>query len=682
MRIFRTVILAILAIIFVVIAAIVTIDGNLSSIIGYSAFKKGERLFPYTHSQMNEINWMRVQDVHETAEFERKENGIWWMNHPWNDRMDPRAAAAILQFTYSTTIVDALPINNTVKASMREFGVETSPVNITLKKSRPSGDATTLARYTLGSQAPWIAHDPEHNANFDTTYMKSNFYGRSKRILVGTGNILPLFKESVSHLRDHRPFLLAPSSTPLPNQPCDIVIKNKKQNIHLTKEALQSPWKITEPLPLPSNNEKIGFLVNKLQLLTGVKVYDHAEGILPDLPDHELTTITVRTFSNPASPVTLTIYPRTSLNSETVLATVSDRNAIFELPVKKIELNDTASLPGITDLDLDLSLLRSPYLMEIDRTKLRGISIRFYNSPFPLIVRLMEGDKNKSVSSKWLYSAEGNTYADINEEQLFDLLKTLVSCKIKNFASDSPDDLALYGLKKPSYTITLAYDDKDPANTPPLQTIFIGKGLDDSWYAMENGKPSVYQIGQDFMKVIKTDNLSWLQKKLFRFSRLELRELGLARANEEPLKLKYDYLGESWSATSGDKDVTSLINPNRARYYLDALEKINVKQWLPHSDEDAAKALEKPVFTLSITLNVPENDNKKLTVIPTPDNQTFTELPIPADTVRQETVTLQIAPMGQAGQTFYYYGKISTSPYYFILEMDAVQILGASVYER
>lgn len=65
------------------------IDGNLSRIIGRTAFSSGERLFPYTREEMNEVSWMRINCVGDVAEFRRKSNGVWWCEKPWNDRMDP-----------------------------------------------------------------------------------------------------------------------------------------------------------------------------------------------------------------------------------------------------------------------------------------------------------------------------------------------------------------------------------------------------------------------------------------------------------------------------------------------------------------------------------------------------------------------------------------------------------------
>ncbi len=136
-----------------------------------------------------------------------------------------------------------LPLHKIDSASLKEFGVKTTPVTITLKEMSDDGKrSSTVARYTLGSLAPWLVDDPENKTTDDTTYMQTDFYGRDTRILVGTGNILPLFKSGIRQLRDHRPLLLHPA------MPASIEINNRGQRIALERKTPGSPWKITYPL--------------------------------------------------------------------------------------------------------------------------------------------------------------------------------------------------------------------------------------------------------------------------------------------------------------------------------------------------------------------------------------------------------------------------------------------------
>lgn len=61
MRILRFILLVLVTLAAIGAAVLLTIDGNLSRIIGRTAFSSGERLFPYTKEEMNEISWMRHQ---------------------------------------------------------------------------------------------------------------------------------------------------------------------------------------------------------------------------------------------------------------------------------------------------------------------------------------------------------------------------------------------------------------------------------------------------------------------------------------------------------------------------------------------------------------------------------------------------------------------------------------------
>ena len=67
MRTFRFILLILITLASVGAAVLLTIDGNLSRIIGRTAFSSGERLFPYTREEMNEVSWMRINCVGDVA---------------------------------------------------------------------------------------------------------------------------------------------------------------------------------------------------------------------------------------------------------------------------------------------------------------------------------------------------------------------------------------------------------------------------------------------------------------------------------------------------------------------------------------------------------------------------------------------------------------------------------------
>ena len=686
MRILRFILLVLVTLAAIGAAVLLTIDGNLSRIIGRTAFSSGERLFPYTKEEMNEISWMRINCGGDMAEFRRRPNGVWWGEKPWDDRMDPRAAAAILQYTYSTSIVDALPLHKIDSASLKEFGVKTTPITITLKEMSADGRrSSTMARYTLGSTAPWLVDDTENQTTDDTTYMQTDFYGRDSRILVGTGNILPLFKSGIRQLRDHRPLLIHPA------MPASIEINNKGQRIALERPSPdpRTPWKITYPLPLDTDPQMMDVLLGTLQKLTAVRVYDPEETSVPDMTDDQVTSVSIRNFTGRLAgdgkslaveekPVTLRIYPPSDNSNlaELVKATVSDRKAVFELAQTT---GSNKEVPGVRNIPLDLNLLRSKQLTDIGDYKITGLSIRRSLQDYPTIVRFVQGDEKTGQQPTWMYTAEGSRYQEVNPDHLVSLLKTVKTGNVAGFASDKATDLAVYGLDNPLLTLTMSLLPKPNEEPRPPVTVFFSKGTDGSWYARQSGKPTVVMLDNEYMKTFTANALAWKKKSLLSFNRYNLKEMHLERIGSGgALVLKFDRLDDSWTASKDGRDETLNINPNRANRYLDELEKMEVVSWLPYTNPEAREALKKPVFRLKLVIQVYKDASRQEhREITGKDGITFSAEP----EMEEKTISMEIAPAGEAGFSRFYYGKINTTPYYFILNMDSVRLLGASLAE-
>ena len=686
MRILRFILLVLVTLAAIGAAVLLTIDGNLSRIIGRTAFSSGERLFPYTKEEMNEISWMRINCGGDMAEFRRRPNGVWWGEKPWDDRMDPRAAAAILQYTYSTSIVDALPLHKIDSASLKEFGVKTTPITITLKEMSADGRrSSTMARYSLGSTAPWLVDDTKNQTTDDTTYMQTDFYGRDSRILVGTGNILPLFKSGIRQLRDHRPLLIHPA------MPASIEINNKGQRIALERPSPdpRTPWKITYPLPLDTDPQMMDVLLGTLQKLTAVRVYDPEETSVPDMTDDQVTSVSIRNFTGRLAgdgkslaveekPVTLRIYPPSDNSNlaELVKATVSDRKAVFELAQTT---GSNKEVPGVRNIPLDLNLLRSKQLTDIGDYKITGLSIRRSLQDYPTIVRFVQGDEKTGQQPTWMYTAEGSRYQEVNPDHLVSLLKTVKTGNVAGFASDKATDLAVYGLDNPLLTLTMSLLPKPNEEPRPPVTVFFSKGTDGSWYARQSGKPTVVMLDNEYMKNFTANALAWKKKSLLSFNRYNLKEMHLERIGSGgALVLKFDRLDDSWTASKDGRDETLNINPNRANRYLDELEKMEVVSWLPYTNPEAREALKKPVFRLKLVIQVYKDASRQEhREITGKDGITFSAEP----EMEEKTISMEIAPAGEAGFSRFYYGKINTTPYYFILNMDSVRLLGASLAE-
>ena len=169
-KVFPTIILFILTLLAFAAAGLLFVEGSLARLTGWYHFRPGMSLFPRENlNELNQVSWIRIADLHDNIECERAEDGSWWIVSPFRDRMSAQAVQAILSFTANARLVDSLPLNNTTRASLREFGVETSPHAITLKMRTGKNDQSTVARFTLGSASPWFAESEDGEKLLPTT---------------------------------------------------------------------------------------------------------------------------------------------------------------------------------------------------------------------------------------------------------------------------------------------------------------------------------------------------------------------------------------------------------------------------------------------------------------------------------------------------------------------------------
>lgn len=668
MGVVRTVLLGILALASIVAAVFQTTDGSLGRLLGRGAFSEGENLFSFAPEKANLII---VRNGEKSAHFTRNDQGVWWATHPWNDRMDPRAAASIVQFALGTRVVDTLPINNTVKANMREFGVENSPIDLIIKDKKEH----SLARFSLGNLAPWalvpeedksiypptvylnsdyqdniyskymshmlnvynnvapiFKNDKKHNL-IPTIYLKTNFYQWLSNIFVVSGNITPLFKDGMRYLRDHRPLYFDPDSIKT------VTINAGGNKLVLERRSPEQDWLLTQPTELKTDKMIVNNLLAILQRLTARKVSDPGDVTILEKNSPDNKTITL-SFFNGNQPVTLTIFPQAKPADTETLATVSDRNAIFSIPLSAID----KQMPGVRNLPLSQKLLRAKNLASIDRLQLNAISIR------------ISADRNSIILKKmprmWTYSEGGSSFTPLNERQLYNMLTTLTMESVDDFATDSAVDLETYGLENPIYTLTFAFDTISPL------TIFIGQGIDGQFYANIDGERTVYVLSSAYLAKLGLQPHMWKPLQLINFSTSSLQALVFTAPGEEPLVLKGNYMDDTWKASRGSQDLTSKLNTNKVQNYVEQLAHAEVRQWLPSNTPAAREALENPSHTITILL-------KSFTA--GKDAPVYTE-------------KIRIAPVGNSKNLFF--GKCEGDSDYFLIGEETIHLFSPNIFEH
>ncbi|MBQ1960736.1 MAG: hypothetical protein II349_04360, partial [Akkermansia sp.] len=408
MRILSTIILTLLAALCVTAAAFLAVDGNIARLTGWYHFKPGMPLFSEENtSQLKDVSWMRIETLHDRIECTRKKDGTWWITKPFHDRMKQEAAQSILGFTSTAKVVDTLPLNKVTRGSMREFGVETAPHKITLKVSAGDGDHSTIARYTLGSVSPWFADAEDGENLLPTTYLRTDFYGRDKRIHVVTGNILGLFSNGLEALRDSHPLLITPDqvrkltiSSPLSEADKPLIVQ---------RASAESPWNITSPNLTGAGQDRVNNLVADLASMEALRVDDAESITLPDKPAY----IIELTLAQREKPIVLKLYaPFTPESGDQLLsyATVDDRPVVFTLQAEpKVRrkgsyaaiVNTICQLPVLpekamakilsgagtvytSELPLSMEKLRTMQFTDIKANDIERIALRSRFAPWPL----------------------------------------------------------------------------------------------------------------------------------------------------------------------------------------------------------------------------------------------------------------------------------------------------------
>lgn len=731
MRILRTVLLCILTVILITASVFLTIDGNLARLTGWYRFEKGGLIFRDCQTDLQHVNWMRIADLHDTMEIRMEADGSWWIFKPFCDRMDPNAARRILDFTAQSRLVDTLPYTKELRGNLREFGVEAAPIRITLKERKKGSSDHTVARYTLGSTSPWLADVGDGKSVIPTTYLRTDFYGRDKRIHVVTGNILSLFGEGLDKLRDQSPLRFEPE------QVQRLTIQNPKQ-APLTLEKLNENWQILSPMNAPADSEKTEAFLRDLSRLQALKITPAESSSLPNIPEEECLKITLyQRGSN--RPLTLTVYPPSGNGASAVCqAVASDRPSVFTL---KAEAN--VSLRGawarvlaeafrapvlpqemwakirsgnreitVADIKRTPDDLRSHRFCNLKADDVSRVLLRFKYSTAPLRLLLIPADKVGRMDDHWMVSAAALPFTEADPDRIEMFLKSFSQIPVAGFQVDATDKnemetaLRQYGLTDPHYIVIFALK-SCPLRTHvfgysvPLikdrspRTFLFGRATDASgnaaWYGMEEGDSHIYRISPKLTGFFSMSEAVWKSKQLCDFSLSNVKTVTL-RYQKAPLCLTYDYLGESWTGTLNGEDVTPRINPNRANYYLKTLQSLQVGNWLDASDETALKALQNPAFSVSLSLEIPDYSQAEGIIMDGHDADIFNEGDSEIDrkmreaavgqrSIRKKTITIEISPSENKGGKGFFYGRIKETGQLFMLPVDRAIQLDAGVLD-
>lgn len=543
-------------------------DGNLHRMLGMPPTPVGERIFPKFDPNEAVMISLRTGDVKAT--FTKTAVG-WQATTPWEDRMDARAAIAIIGFTSSTMVEDFVPRD---KLDPELAGFRAKGYDIRIQNAK----GETLAYFRLGRRTPWEYLPQTDGAKpSPTIYLLPLERGRKSHVYAATGDILPLFKDNFKYLRDHRPFYFNPLNLQ------KMRIKTSEGELTLGRENLNSPWRIVKPLDLATDPTTMKNLLERLFEFQAIKLSDRSEVTMPTegVSSHH-TEIAMSDFGSKQETV-LQIFPTEDANARTTQAIVSDRpDTVFHLPLKS-----EPDLISISDLPLTVNELREATLTNLNIASIRGIAIESVASPTILVTR--------EPPAPWLVTVN-NREQVANEQRLFELLKAVTDTRVLSFVTDSaPEDLSPWGLDKPVLKLSFI------AKNNQALTIHFGLDKKGNLYAMRKASTSITSLSVEFLDKIAVRQHEWRHARLGSFNRVDIVSLKRHQNGLEPLELGYDNVLDKWSASSGGNDATANLDQLKANFLMGVIENLEVASWLSETDEAAIAALKAPLLTFEIT---------------------------------------------------------------------------------
>ncbi|BCU75421.1 DUF4340 domain-containing protein [Luteolibacter sp. LG18] len=559
----------------------------------------------------------------------------WMMEEPWKDRMDPRAAQALIEFTRGTRVADVIPKD---KIDPAQAGFKGGVIVVRMEDA--SGQP--MCKYLLGRKTAWIGTEeveqqpgqmPEPAREVPTVFVRTWDKSRKNYVYACTGDIHPLFNDGFRYLRDHHPFLFAPQFLQ------HVRIRTSTGELTLARETPNHPWRIIKPLDLPTDPERMHALLLGLERLRAVKVSDRSA---VTVPTNGAATgsdqIAIQMFGAPAETI-LDILPQQTPEATTRLATVSDRpGTVFELPAKA-----ETDFVTLSSLPLQVNQLRDSTLTNLDVASIAGILIQPANRPAISLIR---------QPRQWMLG-DGPDAIPANERRLYDLLVAVKDAKTIGFVTDAATDFSQWGLDNPLISIRFL-----AANNQSLELAF-GRDKAGNYFVNRRGTTSVMKVGGDILSKIATRPFEWRGGLVWSLPKVDIKWLEIQPKGQPLIHLNYDDINEKFEPFRGGLKAESHFEPARAGILIEALGALEANRWLAEDDEAALNALATPTLTFAINSRQ-VNDSGE-------------------ETGEQKRV-LQIAPASSGTANRFYYARVNSDPNPFIIDQETYIRLSVDLF--
>ena len=252
-----------------------------------------------------------------------------------------------------------------------------------------------------------------------------------------------------------------------------------------------------------------------------------------------------------------------------------------------------------------------------------------------------------------------NNLVPANFAEVSALVNAVNEAAIREFTSDSAENLTEYGLNPPARRVIFnlvfpgaPLEDGSPGQVQQMARVLnLGwrEGDEERLYANFEGEPYVYQLDPTFVTHIPTHPIKWRSLSVLTFNPMHLKSITREMPEKENLKLDYDYRRDQWAASRSGVDATPSLDIPSARRLRDRLGALTASGWYL-SLGPAYEALETPSAQFKIVT---------------------TELDRATNEPIEVTQIVTLAP----ASTNLYFGRIEGSPDVFFLDHETYRDL-------
>ncbi|HEY4950359.1 MAG TPA: DUF4340 domain-containing protein [Candidatus Acidoferrales bacterium] len=258
----------------------------------------------------------------------------------------------------------------------------------------------------------------------------------------------------------------------------------KSQPIHFEKQ--NGAWQITQPLQTGADDASL-------------------QGILQQLSSARVAQ------TEPGTPDRLKVF---GLETPDVALDFQMKNgAKHSLRLGKKDFTGV-SVYAIVDSTKDVALLPESLLVSADKPlqDLRDHSVLHFVAPDATSFDLKNPSGELAAAKDhdaWKFTIPSSAPGDGDAINSF--LASVASSRMTTIASETPDNLAKYGLAKPGISFTVT-DAKGKS-----ATVLVGKKEGDEYFARDTSRPTILRINQDLYKKLTESFTDLRDKKLVHF---------------------------------------------------------------------------------------------------------------------------------------------------------------------